>query len=208
MFSFGIILSMDNLIPEQELKRIKNIQGEIRGAGITEPMSFILKKEGGSSLKKLEQSLAKMDFPMKLKKINTTQFYPLSWGVVVQVAIKELFDYKEEDFVKMGKYNARVSFILKLFMKYLVSLDMVAKAAQTMWRKYNSIGTLKVVDYSYKERYGIVRIEDFPVHPILCPIYKGYLSSIVSLVVGKETSAEETKCVHRGDEYCEFVISW
>jgi len=199
---------MDNLIPEQELKRIKNIQGEIRGAGITEPMSFILKKEGGSSLKKLEQSLAKMDFPMKLKKINTTQFYPLSWGVVVQVAIKELFDYKEEDFVKMGKYNARVSFILKLFMKYLVSLDMVAKAAQTMWRKYNSIGTLKVVDYSYKERYGIVRIEDFPVHPILCPIYKGYLSSIVSLVVGKETSAEETKCVHRGDEYCEFVISW
>ncbi|GAI52915.1 unnamed protein product, partial [marine sediment metagenome] len=31
---------------------------------------------------------------------------------------------------------------------------------------------------------------------------------IIQMIVGSKVTSEETKCVHRGDEYHEFLLKW
>ena len=197
---------MEEIITKQEFEELMKLKGETRGVGFQTEAKFILKEEGEEGLKKLENEMTRLGFPYD--KIKTMEFYPMGLLAVALVVIQRLFNYDENKFQEMGKFESKSSLIIRLFMKYFASLERVAKESEKMWRNYYTVGNLKVTELDKDKKYVIVRIENFSLHPILCQVLIGYYVSIVKMVVKSEVTCQEVKCVHKGDEYHEFLLKW
>lgn len=141
--------------------------------------------------------------------MRSMDFYPLGLLAVNMLAIKRVFKYDDKKFQEMGSVEAKTSsLVIRLFMKYFVSIDLAAKKAPEMWRKHYTTGDLKVAELNKEKKYIVLRLENFSCHPLFCQDLVGYFPSIVEMVVGSDASCEETKCVHRGDEYHEYILRW
>jgi len=199
---------MEQIIEKEELNKLARINGEVRGIALKSHADFILQQKGQLELDRLENVLAELGYPIKFKEIKNWDFYPIGTEIVEMLAIKRLFNFEDKKFEEIGTFGSVGSFIMKLFMRYFSSMKMVAKQAPEMWKKYYTVGELKVKKLDEKERYIILTVENLFLHPIHCFHLKGFFSSVVQMVVKAKPSCEETKCVHRGDLLHEFVIKW
>lgn len=199
---------MEEIISKKELNELMKIEGETRGAGIKDVLRFILKEKGEEGLKKLEDAMAKLDYPIKFKRIKTIEFYPLAWYTVIQLVAKRLFNFDDKKLEEMGRFNAKFSLIFRFLMKHLLLLKRAAKEVPKMWRRYYTIGDLKTIEYDEEKKYVILRLENFRVHSLFCQIFKGYFPAVLEIIVRSKVTCEETKCPFRGDEYHEFLLRW
>jgi len=156
----------------------------------------------------LEAKMAELGCPIKYKELKPMKFYPLGIEALTLILIKKLFGFDEKKFEEMGRFNSQTSLIIRLFLKYFGSLKMLAKQAPTMWKNYYSLGSLEVTEVNEKERYVILKIKNFKLHPLHCLTHRAYFANIVKMVVKKPVVCEETKCPFRGDDYHEFVLRW
>ena len=200
---------MEEIISQQELNSLMETKGEVRGGSIKSKLDFVLEKEGEEGIKKFEESIKKLGFPIKYREIENTKFYPLNILGVTLVLLKKLFNYNDEKFEEIGRIEPKKSSLLvKVFIRYFFSIDSVAKEAPKMWEKAFTEGNLKIPDYSTEKRYMRIVIEDFPFHPIHCLIMKGYLSTLVQMVVKENVECQHTRCPFRGDENQEYLLKW
>ena len=199
---------MEQVIPKEELNELKKNKGEVRGAGLKSIAEFIFRKEGKEGLKKLEDVMAGLGYPNKYRKIKSMDFYSVESIAVMLLVAKRLFNYTDEDFQEMGGFDAKFSLILRLFMKYLVSIDKAVKEVPKMWKIYFTVGNLKVVEYDKEKKRGILRLEGFHSSLPHCQYLIGYFSTIVQMIVGNKAICEEKKCSFWGDEHHEFLLKW
>ncbi len=199
---------MEKIITKELVEKIMKTEGETRAISIKGDLEFILYKKGEEGLKKIEDELEKFGYPIKYKSLEDMSFYPVGLEALVFLASEKFFNFGEEDFIEMGKFNSKVSLIVRLFMKYFVSLDSMAKEAPKFWRKYYTNGNLSIVEFNKEKKYAIAKIENFELCPSHCYTLKGYFLSVVKMILGRPISCEETKCTFRGDKYHEFKITW
>jgi len=171
--------------------------------------AYILEEEGEEALKKLEEVMEKIGYPIKYKEIETLGFYPIGMEAVTFLAIQTLFDYDETKFREMGGFELSSSLLMKIFMKYFISLEKAAEELPRIWEQHFSLGSLKLVELNKEERYLIVRLTDFCIHPLHCTVLIGVLVNAVRMITKcKEVVCEETKCMHQGDDCHEFLLRW
>lgn len=199
---------MNQEITKEEFKKLINIKGKVRGTALKTEADFIIKEEGEEGLKKLEEAIGALGYPIKYKKVKTMDFYPIGLVALTLLGSKRIFGFSNEKFEEMGAFESKISLLIRIFMKYFVSIDRAAKEVANMWKKYNTVGELEAVEYDKNKRYIILRLKDFDFHPLHCLTLKGYFSSILKMIVSEEVVCEETKCVHRGDDYHEFLLQW
>ncbi len=199
---------MEQVILKEEFDELMKLKGEVKGMGIKTHGEFILKEEGKEGLKKLEDMIAELGHPIKFREVKATIFYPFGIEAAVLLAIKRLFNYDDEKFQEMGRFHAKTSLIIRLFMKYFVSLKRVSKESSQMWRRYFTVGNIEVTELDEKRRRIIFKVKNFQFHPLHCQILKGSISVIIQMVIGCNVTPEEMKCIHRGDEYHEFLLKW
>ena len=199
---------MERIIPKEEIDELTKIKGEVRGMALKNHEDFIVKEKGREGLLELEKAMSELGFPVRHQKIEPWDFYPVYLEVIELLVIKKLFNFEDRKFEEIGVFGSKVSFIVKMFLKYFGSIGLMADRAPKIWEKYYTIGDLKIKGLSEKERCVTVAIEDFCLHPIHCLHLKGYFSNMVRTVVGKETTCQETKCVHKGDSFHEFLLKW
>jgi len=193
---------MENIIRKEELDELLNVKGEVRGVSLKTQSDFVLEKDGRESYERLKTVLKELGF--SLDEMKPMNFYPLGWERVMLIVIKRLFNYDDEKFVEMGRSEAKVSFIIRLFMKFFVSIDRVVKEIPAMWREYYTVGDLTVSEINKEKRYILLRLKEFPLHPIQFSNLKGYFPSVLQMVVGKKTKCE----IKKGDDFTEFLLSW
>lgn len=199
---------MENIIPKEEIDRMMDLKGKVRGIAFKTEEAFVSREEGKKGVKELQETLSKIGCPLEFDKVKPMDFYPLGYIGLTQLIIKKLFNYGDEKIKDLGRSEAKVSLIMKLFMKYFVSLDRVSKEVPKMWRKYYTVGDLKPVEMNEEEKHAVLRLENFKVSPIHCLNLLGYFSAVLQMVVNRPVKAEETKCVFKGDEYHEFLLTW
>ena len=197
---------MKEIISKKELEKLMKIKGEIRGVALRGEIDFVLKEEGKEGLEKLKNAMKKLGHPIEYEKVKPMDFYPLSLHGTIQMVIKRLFNWGDEKFQEMGKFEAKVSLIARLYLGYFFSADKIAEELPKMWRKYFTVGNLKVVEYDEEKGYSVCRIEDFDIHAIQCQVLLGYFSSISQMITGDKVVGKETKCIYRGDQYHEFLF--
>lgn len=199
---------MEPIISKEELDELMSLGGKGRGVLFKTASKFILKEKGEEGLKKLEETITNLGYPIKFQKIRAMDFYPMGLYAVTLVTIQGLFNFNEEKFIEMGKFESKISLIIRLFIRYFFSIDVVVKQASKIWRTYFTIGDISVAELNKEKKYGVLKVENFRLHPLHCQILKGYLPGVVQMVVGSKVICEETKCPFRGDEYHGFSLKW
>lgn len=199
---------MEKIISQEIFNKLINHPGKVRGVAFTTAADFIRENEGEEGVRKMEEAITQLGYPLKYEEIETMQFYPIGLQVINIMVMKKLFGYDNQKVQEMGRFNSKSSLLVRLFMKYFVSIERATDIAPKIWNRHYSQGKLEATDYDSEEGYVVLRLSDFSVHPLLCEDLKGYFSSVVQMVVGKEVRGEETKCVHKGDPYHEFVLKW
>jgi len=149
-----------------------------------------------------------LGFPLEYKEIKTMSFSPVGLSVIFVTTIKEIFNFDKEDFKKWGVSVVKFSLIMKIFMKYFVSLKLISGQVSKIWREHYTIGDLEMSEYSEEERYAILRLKNFRLSNIYCNIYEGYFAKTAEMVVKAPVTCKETKCMFKGDEYHEFLLTW
>lgn len=184
------------------------IEGKARGGKFKDDLDFILKENGAEGLRRVEEKLAELGFPLKYKEIKEMEFYPIGLRVLLLLAIKEVFGFSDEKIKMMGMSAAKVSLIMRFFMQYFFSLSKVFKEASQMWKKYYTVGKLIPMELNEEKKFVTLRVEDFNIHPIICPYLAGYFSTVVKMVVKNSVFVQETKCVFNGGNCHEFLLKW
>lgn len=113
---------MEKVISQKEVERLEDIKGKTMGNSIKNTGKFILEREGEEGLRKLEETMASLGHPIKYDDIRATDFYPSSLLAITFLVMKRIFDYNDEDFREMGRFRVKFSLIIRLFMKYFISL--------------------------------------------------------------------------------------
>lgn len=198
-------MKKDNL--KEEAEKLMNLEGRVRGIGIKGEGEFILKNKGRDALEKLEYHMERLGCPVKYEKLRYLNFYPLKQEAVTYLVLKEVFNFSDDNFRKVGEFESKVSMMVRMFMKYYFSIDLMAKDAPKIWRKYYSVGKMTVSEID-KEKHAVIKIEDFRLHPCFCRTLEGYFASIVKMMVKNPVTCEERKCVYKGDDYHEFLLKW
>jgi hypothetical protein len=80
-----------------------------------------------------------------------------------------------------------------------------ARLAPTTWRLFYDVGHLEVAGDSPQTAIG--RIHDFPAAPELCERFCGIWEGMAT-TPGRRARAEETRCMRRGDAFCEIRVSY
>lgn len=135
-------------------------------------------------------------------------FYPVWLEALVLSGSKRLFHYDDKKFQEMGRFEPKVSFLIRMFMKYFFSPERVAKEAPKIWRESYTIGDLEIAKFEPGKKEAIVHLKNFKLHPLQCQNLIGYFASVLQMITGEPVVCRETKCVFKGDEYHEFVLTW
>ncbi len=199
---------MEQEISKEIVKELMSVKGEVVGLGPKSDFEYVKHMIGKDAVKKLEDEMRNLGCPLEYKKLKSMKFYPVGIQAIIVLVMKKLFNFDREEFQKVGEFSAKIPLIIRIFMKYLVSIEAVAKEAPRMWKRYYTVGELKIIELNKEKRYAILRIENFHLTPILCETFKGYFRGMVQIVVKSPTTCEETRCVHKGDEYHEFLVKW
>ncbi len=198
---------MNKTISKEEFNKIMKTDGEVLGAAIQEFKDFIAEDRGVRGVEELEEVIVSLGY-LKIKEIRKNRFYPVGLYTIVLLTIKELFNYDDKKFEEIGGFNAKLSVIIRLFMKFFVSLKRAAEIVPRMWKKYYTIGDLEVVSLNEEEKFVTLRLKNFSLHPLHCLVQKGYFSTILQIIVKSPISCDQIKCTHRGDDYHEFLMKW
>jgi len=199
---------MKQIISKKEFDELMKIKGEVRGMSLKIMASFILREKGKEGLKKIEETITKLGYPIKYKDIKTMTFYPVGLEAITELALKRIFNFGKEEFKKLGEFAPKSAIVVRLFMRYLFSMNSLINGIPKMWKIYYTVGSLKVAEFNEEERYIILRLENFRLHPAECQIYLGYFPTVIQMVVGKKVTCKETKCVFEGNDYHEFLLEW
>ncbi len=188
---------------------LRVLPGKVRAEVIKISADYIKQKEGEDGLKKLEEKMKELGAFVDFKRLGSLTWEE-DWKFSLMLATcKETFNWEEDDIFEMGRYSPRASFFIKSIMQYIVSIDTVFKKVDYYWRRHHDFAELEPVEINKKEKYVIVRLKGFHRHPLMCTYHAGYFKGVVEFSVkASEINIKETKCIHRGDEYDEYKISW
>lgn len=186
------------------------VKGETRGVTLTIDRDYILKNKGEEGLKKVEEELGELGYPIKYKEIETFGYYPVGLRALSLLAIKKVFDFDDKKIEEIGFFGTRVSLVAKFFIKYISSVPKVfLREGQKIWRKHWTIGRLVPIEFNKEKKYAVLQLKDFNLHPIYCIFLRGYMSGLFSLIIkSPQITCQERKCPFKGDEYHEYLIKW
>ncbi|MBD3208774.1 MAG: hypothetical protein GF370_05015 [Candidatus Nealsonbacteria bacterium] len=199
---------MEKILSEEELDTLRKIKGEVRGLSMKGHAIFILENQGEGGLMKVEEEIRKLGYDFSYSKIKKMQFYPLSLYCVELLTIQRVFKYDNGTFKDIGEFNTKNSLLVRLFMKYFVSLESMAKQASIFWNKYFTVGEMKVPEYDEEKRRVVLRLKGLVATPLFCEVTRGFASGMCQMIVGQKGKCEERKCMHRGDDCHEFLFTW
>ncbi len=186
-----------------------NIEGEARGADLKNDWLYVKEKYGEEALKKVEERMAELGYPLKYDEISEMDFYPIGFDALSMLVIKEIFDFSEEDIMEMGENAIRFSIFLKIILRYLPSLKLFAKEANEIWGKHYTVGELEIENDGIERGEMVIKVKDFEIDPVYCPVLKAYFIELLKMMTAKkEIKVKEEKCVFRGDDICQFVLNW
>lgn len=196
------------MLNKEIAKELMKKEGEVRGIVFITDREFVIKEKGQFGLKKLQEELEKLGYPIYYKEIRSMDFYPIGLRVISLLGIKTFLEFSDEKIQEMGVAAPKLSFLIRIFSKYFLSIKIMAKRGPIIWRKHYTKGDLKVSDLNEEKRYIILQLSNLDLHPIFCKYLLGYFSTIGRLVVKNPVKVTEKECVFLGGNLHKFILEW
>lgn len=197
------------ILDKETIKKLMAIKGETRGFNLKHDGEYILTKKGPEGLKKVEKQLALWGYPIKYKKIKSMDFFPAGLRALSLLAIQEVFGWGDKEIREVCAFHPKTPLVTRLLVKFFYSIPTILEKSSEGWRRYWTVGELRTSAFSEKEKYAVLRLEGFDLHPVFCRCVEGYFQSMAQMVVkSPKITCQETKCPFKGDKYHEFLVKW
>ncbi len=193
---------------EQAAERLLNLEGNAKGEVLRTFLRIVEEKEGKEGLEKLKKKLRELGVKQDLDNVKSFQWTKEGVNALAVVTGKELFGWTEEEVFEIGRSTPKISFVIKVLVKYLVSIETLFKNSDTYWKKHYDFGSFEPVEFNKEKQKVVLREKDYKTHPLVCIHHAGYFKGLAEFVLGENVTIEETECVHEGAEYNEYVIRW
>lgn len=196
------------MLTREEVEEVIQIEGKVRTVALQVDGTFVTRRRGKEALSELEDKMQSLGYPIKYQKMRAMGWCPLGVRVLSLLAIKDMFNWSDEEVRAMGYSAPAYSLVAKLFMKALASPKLAFSRAPDYWTTHYDVGELEM-DFDERGRHINISIKEFKGHPILCKYLEGYLERAIQIVLARQkVSCVETKCVFRGDSYHKYYLSW
>ncbi len=190
-------------------ERIKNIKGNVKGDAIVNHVAFIRSREGKEALKAVEKKMKDLGHQIDFTTINRFDWYPAALASFVMIVAREMFNWNDDVIIESGKFGARNSFIMRMFVRVFVSPKNFFEFLPRYWKKQYDFGELNLVELDENKKSATVRIKNYEINKINCLAFLGYGQEMARYATGSESIAiNEVKCIYNGDPYHEFKIMW
>jgi len=197
------------MLTKEKAKKIMEIKGNIRGEGILTDIEYVREQKGEEGIKKVEIKMAELGYPLKLKEIQSLDWYPQGLDILKILVIKEVFNWTNKDIFDMAVFAPQVSFLVRMLIKYFLSAKKSFEQSPNYWKQHFDFGELEAHEFNEKEKYLVFRIKNYKTHPIMCVILAGYFLQMSKYVLSsKEVTIKETKCMFKGNPYHEYAVKW
>jgi hypothetical protein len=194
---------------EERCKELMKIKGNMRGELLRSNFVYLKKKEGDKAIQRMENKLKQLGYPLNFNEIKTFEWYEDPFCSIFMLAFQEEFNWKEQDIFNLGRFSPQYSMIVKIALRYLVSLRKSFNFGPNLRRRNVDYGDLEPYQFNEKEKYMIFRLKKYALHPLVCIYIKGYLTSLFEQVVGRDKiKVEETECVFKNNDYHEYKVIW
>ncbi len=200
---------MSYQITDEEINKIINAKGEVRGVVFKTDRRFIFDKAGEEGVKRVEEELEKMNCPFSYEEeADNMSFYPVGMRTMSIVAISRAFNLDKDGIIEMGFNAPKFSLMIKFFMRYFLSPGKIFEKAGEIWGKHYTIGKLVPIEINEEEKYMKAHISDTELHPIFCDYLCGYFSSIMKMGLGDDAAGGKLRCSYEINNGYEFTIKW
>lgn len=194
---------------EDRTRELLEKNGNIKGETINFILQYLQKKEGDDAIIKLKNRLSELDFPVDIEKVKSFSLVKDSIVAIIMIAIKDVFGWTDDDIYEMGKAEPKNSLIVRLLMKYLVSIEKTFERAPDFWRKFYDFGYLEAVEFNEEEKCFKLKLYKYDTDPVMCKYLAGFIHTMVAFSMKEgDVSVEETKCIYNGDDCHEFFVKW
>lgn len=199
----------NNKITKEEIKKLMEVPGKVRGQVFLTDLGYVKEKKGEKGVELLKKKIKEWNIPLGYDEAKPMEWYPVGFRAISLLAIKEVFGWGDKEIFDLGNNAPKYSFIVKMLMKYFLSAKRSFQESPKYWAKHYNVGKLEAHKFNNKEKYLILHLKEFKIHPILCTLYSGYYLRIAQYVIKSEKiTIKETKCQFLGDPYHEYVIRW
>lgn len=193
----------------KEIERLMKNEGHVKGEIILTSLKYIKSRLGKEGLKKIEDRFKELGYSLYFQNIKPLHDYKEAYAVLIYLLSRDLFGWNDKDIWKMGESSAKMSFIAKVLLKYFISVNSLVEEMPNYWKKYHDFGEIKVIDFNEKNKYIIFQLRGYDFHPLGCTYHLGYFFTVARFSIkGENISLNETKCVHKGDDFHEYKITW
>lgn len=197
------------MITQKEIDKIMETPGEVRGVVFKTDAEYIVSRQGEEGLRNVERKTKEWGYPIKYEEISNTEWLPIGLRALSVLAATEVFGWQEEVVYDMGHSAPQYSFMVKFLMRYFLTLKQTYERSPSYWPTHYTVGALEAPEFNEKERYFILRLKNFNLHPLLCSYYAGYFLRIAEFSANlPNMRIEEQKCAGRGGPHHEFIVRW
>ncbi len=194
---------------QQTADELIKFPGKVRGEIFLNHAEYIKEKEGAGGLKKLEEKLSELKCPVDFKKVKSLDWYGEGLSCLVILTAKEIFFWEEKDVFEMGESAPRFSLGLRMLVQNVVSPKRLFEESPLYWKNMFDFGFVEPVGYNEDLKEALLQIHKYKTHPLLCIYHAGYIKGMADFALkSKKIIVEEVKCIHKGDSYDEYKITW
>lgn len=202
--SFSELISETEKNKEELLKK----EGKVIGETFNNQLKYIKGIKGEKGLDAFAEKSKELGREFDLRDVTPQDWYPVGLRPFGWLVMLRAFNWKEKELIDNGYQAPQTSFIMKILARYFVSLEDTLKRSPKYWKKHYTVGSLVVSKLDADKKIFILQIKDFKISPFFCIYFLGYFKKVVEFGGAKNPQVKETKCMFKGDEYHEFVITW
>ncbi|MCX8173842.1 MAG: hypothetical protein N3F63_04450 [Thermoplasmata archaeon] len=170
-------------------------------------LEYIKKKRGGEGLHRLDKKLGELGISLtQIRTMRTHDHVPLSVRAKFLDACLDVFDGNLERIKEMGREAPRVSSLIKMILPYFLTINYTLKHAPGLWKEHYSVGELVVLEN--EPDHARLALKNFRSTRLMCVYFTGYFVGVGDLCKAKNMVCTEVKCVHDGDDWCEYAFKW
>lgn len=127
-------------------------------------------------------------------RVDPLKRYPIAQEMALIFAIKDILGWSSEQVKELGRNIPRISFIAKLLLRYLLTVETSKKEGGKYWKRHFDFGELEVLNTDIQSGNYIVEVTGFDIHPTYCTFLCGFIETMIGFVVSSPLGSEVVKC--------------
>lgn len=200
------------MITKEQADKFARADGQVRGAAFKTDAEYVKNNLGEDAFQRLKNEMQRLGYPIDYDKVNAMEWYPIGVRALHIEVMKDIFNWDGAQTVKVGNTAPKRSLILKLLMKFLISVEKAVKSAPAIYKKHYTVGEMEINELNREEQYFIATVKGSQIlydSDAFAQHIEGYLTRGIAYVVpGKEVGSSQRKYMKEGVPCVEYKIFW